>query len=242
MKNCYDNNYDGAGMAWAGPGGLAVRKGYFSWKELWEDMRELEEHPVVLHCRLATQGSVKADNCHPFLLENGVAAAHNGMLRAKPLKPDMTDSESFAIRFIEPWTSRELRDRRVLRALEALISPGTMVMLDESGEFLFLNKEAGVESGGVWFSNNGFMFSAGRRRLLDFDADVFAEERLNLFPPGGAEDCSEEDWQEWRSVFGGARTGRRRERRQAEPRGPAGTRAPLLPFAPADGQTGANNE
>jgi hypothetical protein len=210
MKNCFDNNYDGAGLAWVGENGLTVRKGYFYWQDLWKDMRDLVGCPVLLHCRLATHGSVKAENCHPFLLGNGVAAAHNGILRVAPLEPDMTDSESFALKFVEPWSQKELRDPRVLAALEAIVLPGSIAMLDASGEFLFLNKRLGVEHKGVWFSNRGFMFSENRQGWLEFDAGVSAEERFDLLPPDGAEDWTEEDWDEYGAVFGGAQTGRSR--------------------------------
>lgn len=49
---------------------------------------------MILHFRIATHGSLKRANCHPFWdKETGVAFAHNGILNIEPYK-DMTDSET----------------------------------------------------------------------------------------------------------------------------------------------------
>jgi glutamine amidotransferase len=157
MQNCYENNPQGAGLAWADEGGLQVSKGYFNWGRLWKDMRELRDCPVLLHCRLATHGSIGAENCHPFLLENGVAMAHNGVIDIEPLEKDMTDSESFGIRHVEPWSLDELRSERVLSLLELAVGGrNKLVMLDASGQFLFVNGELGELHKDVWFSNDGY--------------------------------------------------------------------------------------
>jgi predicted glutamine amidotransferase len=158
MRNCYDNNKDGAGLAWADEDGLHVKKGYFDWNELWKDMRELRPYPTLLHCRLATHGSVSVDNCHPFLLSNGVAAAHNGIIHTELLAKDMTDSESFVIKHIEPWTWDELRSDRVTSLLEAAVGATNIIaMLSGDGQILLLNGEHGEDFEDVWFSNDSYL-------------------------------------------------------------------------------------
>jgi hypothetical protein len=157
MRNCYDNNRDGAGLAWADEDGLHVEKGYFSWDGLWKDMRELRPYPTVLHCRLATHGSVSAENCHPFLLRNGVAVAHNGVIHMTSLEKDMTDSESFAIKHIEPWTWDELQSDRVTDLLEmAMGAVNIIAMLGGDGRIALLNGDKGEDFEGVWFSNASY--------------------------------------------------------------------------------------
>lgn len=56
-----------------------------------------DNEPCIIHFRLATHGSIKANNCHPFKgkLKNGedIYFAHNGILNIRP-KNDMTDSET----------------------------------------------------------------------------------------------------------------------------------------------------
>jgi predicted glutamine amidotransferase len=163
MKNCYDSNYDGAGLAWVDEGGLHVSKGYFGFNALWKDARDLVDYPVLLHCRLATHGSVCADNCHPFLLENGVALAHNGILGVELLNENMTDSESFAIKYVEPFSWDALRLDRVSNMLEMAIGPGNKVaMLGGDGQFLLLNGEKGLSFMDVWFSNDSCLVDTRR--------------------------------------------------------------------------------
>lgn len=70
--------------------------------------------PCILHFRLATHGSIRKANCHPFR-KNGVCFAHNGILGITPIG-DKTDSETAFIRYLYPSVehyglySRELAD------------------------------------------------------------------------------------------------------------------------------------
>ena len=53
-----------------------------------------EDEPCIIHFRLATHGSVKKGNCHPFYdAEADTYFAHNGVLHIQTHK-DMTDSET----------------------------------------------------------------------------------------------------------------------------------------------------
>lgn len=51
-----------------------------------------DDEPCIIHFRLATHGSIKRANCHPFN-RGDVYFAHNGILSITP-KGDMTDSET----------------------------------------------------------------------------------------------------------------------------------------------------
>jgi predicted glutamine amidotransferase len=51
------------------------------------------DEAAILHFRLATTGSIKVANCHPFRCKD-VYFAHNGVLHVETQK-DMTDSETF---------------------------------------------------------------------------------------------------------------------------------------------------
>lgn len=59
-----------------------------------------EDEPCIIHFRLATHGSIKRTNCHPFNRDN-VWFAHNGTLDIKP-QGDMTDSETAFQNIIYP--------------------------------------------------------------------------------------------------------------------------------------------
>jgi len=52
-----------------------------------------EMEPILIHFRLATQGSIRRKNCHPFYdAETKTFFMHNGIMLAPDYK-DMTDSE-----------------------------------------------------------------------------------------------------------------------------------------------------
>jgi hypothetical protein len=158
IRACYDGNPDGVGMAWADKSGLHVWKKSTSWQSFWKHLKAVEECSVLMHCRYATNGSIRTKNCHPFLLPNGVAMVHNGIIDIEPLKKDMTDSETFGLSYIAPFSAKELRKPHVKGLLETAIgSRNKIVMLDRRGEFIFLNKEAGEEFEGIWFSNHGYI-------------------------------------------------------------------------------------
>ncbi|GHT63696.1 hypothetical protein FACS1894110_01960 [Spirochaetia bacterium] len=197
MKNCFINNSDGAGVAWADADGLHIKKGYFEWPSLWQDLKTLEAYPVLLHCRFATHGSINEANCHPFLLKNGLAIAHNGIISIKPLEPDMTDSESFGKKCIEPFTVEELLTQRMVDTLETAIGSSKIVMLHGSGVFIILNGQMGEEFGGVWFSNDGYRgqiyygLSPAYRRAIGKETNARKKDKAIAI----------EDLDDWRELY-----------------------------------------
>lgn len=64
-------------------------------------MKELNKVPkgerCIIHFRLATHGTIKRSNCHPFI-KGDIGFAHNGILSIRPAG-DLTDSET-AFRYI----------------------------------------------------------------------------------------------------------------------------------------------
>lgn len=74
--------------------------------------RNINEN-VIIHFRLATHGSVKVTNCHPFY-KGGYWFAHNGVLPIAS-RGDRTDSQICFEKFLYPcikafgWSSDELK-------------------------------------------------------------------------------------------------------------------------------------
>lgn len=73
---------------------------YFMQKISKRDINE----PCIIHFRLATNGSIKRSNCHPFKQGN-VYFAHNGILNVRAWG-DMTDSETAFIKYLYPAIER----------------------------------------------------------------------------------------------------------------------------------------
>lgn len=88
LKAMYDANPHGCGFA--------CKSDYFrsmDFEEFYERIKNVpKKENCIIHFRLATHGSRKVENCHPFK-EDNVYFAHNGILDVKPIG-DTTDSET----------------------------------------------------------------------------------------------------------------------------------------------------
>ena len=110
LKAAYNANPHGCGLAT--PSTFYKGLAYRSFKETLSKVSIGE--PCIIHFRLATHGSIKRANCHPFN-RGDVWFAHNGILNIKP-QGDMTDSETALQTIIAPaieaygWNSPEAND------------------------------------------------------------------------------------------------------------------------------------
>ncbi len=93
-------NPDGGGFAFIDDDGkLNVTKAmdfktYWSW---FEQARSANtDTDFMLHMRIATHGSVKIENVHPFVVDDFTMMAHNGIMHGVPdYKDDRTDTQVF---------------------------------------------------------------------------------------------------------------------------------------------------
>ncbi len=80
LKNCFDNNPDGAGFAYPNDEGtkIEVRRGYFGFRKFWRDYKAVQdkEKPMLIHFRIATSGCIDEENCHPWRIDEKHAFVH----------------------------------------------------------------------------------------------------------------------------------------------------------------------
>lgn len=107
IKAAYYANPHGCGII--SPTTFYKGLSYRSFKKAAKQVSDNE--PCIIHFRLATHGSIKKANCHPFN-RGDVWFAHNGILNIRP-EGDMTDSEMAFQTIITPaieahgWNSPE---------------------------------------------------------------------------------------------------------------------------------------
>ena len=112
-----------------------------------------ESEHCIIHFRLATHGSIKQSNCHPFN-HGGIWFAHNGILNIRP-KGDMTDSETALQDILYPAiVANGFGSKGMSRAVNSIIG---------SSKFAFLNKGKMIIYGdfinpgdGCYYSNMRF--------------------------------------------------------------------------------------
>lgn len=83
LKNCWENNSDGAGFMYAVNNRVYIQKGFMTYKSFKRalkrlgDVYSLDEIPLVMHFRISTQGGVNPQNTHPFPISANISELTN---------------------------------------------------------------------------------------------------------------------------------------------------------------------
>lgn len=144
--------------------GFATPSTFFktlSYRALKQRLNKVDEsEPCIIHFRLATHGSVKRQNCHPFKRGN-VYFAHNGILDITP-KGDMTDSETAFESVIYPVIERYGIDSPLLDlTIKGILGYSKFALLQ--GQKLRLFGDFIEQSDGCFYSNLRFKALMGWR-------------------------------------------------------------------------------
>lgn len=159
LKNGWRENPHGAGFVVAIDGKLLMRKGFFNFKNFWKAFREFQEFPAVIHQRWANVGGINRDNCHPFLVDEKLAFAHNGTI---PISTDgkKSDTRTFCEKITRNLRKRDpnfLKDETVEWFISKSIGNSKLAFLDATGDITIINKDRGEEHEGVWYSNKDYL-------------------------------------------------------------------------------------
>ena len=164
LRACWDANPDGAGMAYnARKGGFAISKGFMKWEKFEEAYKAVSPDNTHLqmffHFRIATHGSVRPGNCHPFPVSNkltelqachgryNAVLMHNGVLPLVPVLKDTSDSQELARR-LAAFTDKESLKNAITLIGEMVGSSKVAIWLDKNVYLL-----------GTWQTHEGCYFS-----------------------------------------------------------------------------------
>lgn len=124
LKKCWDNNPDGAGIAYNFKGQVNIIKGFMTWdafKAAWENLNkrfDLTKRSILIHFRIATHGGVHPECCHPFpiVADEGTikkleytsdyAVIHNGRISLTSSDTYSRTNMSDTMVFIEKYLSK----------------------------------------------------------------------------------------------------------------------------------------
>jgi hypothetical protein len=163
-------NPDGFGVSWAKEGRVRTYRALpKTGKAAWACYQALNLHDVhaVLHFRMATHGSVRLENTHPFEVVPGVVMSHNGVLDTRKLeldcKGDITDSLAYARSWLKPLLEQARDPLAMLRSgeFQALIGgqigSSKLAFVDREGHVSLINDHLGHirkrPGGTIWVSN-----------------------------------------------------------------------------------------
>lgn len=158
-KNCFDNNSDGAGFMWAENGQLYVNKGFFTFESFWEAFAPYQKQKCIVHFRTSSGGEKNAINCHPFLVNDGLGFAHNGIISSIKVKDGKSDTYWFNELIMKPLISSypDIWFHKTAKFLiEEFIGFSKMAFMDQYGRIKIYNEEKGENDLDCWFSNRDY--------------------------------------------------------------------------------------
>lgn len=157
------SNPDGAGIMYSLDNKLHVFKNRKNNIVIDEYRRVRKMNPdilIVLHFRIATDGGVNHENCHPYMVNSNTALAHNGILTNYTSRnTSMSDTRLFIKDILGTIESRVLWRPQILSLVRQAIGYGNkIVMLRSDGESVILNEHLGYwdEKKNNWFSNSSY--------------------------------------------------------------------------------------
>lgn len=191
LENCFDNNNDGAGIAYAKDGKICVVKGIFDKKQFIEEVRKAEktaQGDMLIHCRIGTSGLKNKKNCHPHIVNDNLVMIHNGILDIDvPDNSKVSDTVIFIETYLKQLPKDFVKSEPIMHLIEKAIgNRNKFAFLNDKGESFICNAKAGIVEGGIWYSNDTFSYNLDKNSFFDGtpieDAEVFGyfEEYINM--------------------------------------------------------------
>jgi hypothetical protein len=163
ITKCWNTNSDGAGLMYPNVNGqLSIIKGLMTLQAFMDEWDKLPDGTdIVAHFRIATHGGTNVQNTHPFWAKaDEVGVCHNGILPiAHLVKEDSGDSDTslFVREFLGRLPHGWQEDPVMCHVIgQYLGGANKIVVMDRVGKITIINRSAGTEHEGVWYSNASF--------------------------------------------------------------------------------------
>ena len=191
LKRCWDRNSHGAGFMFTQDGAVFGNKGYMTFEVLLKGLTDAGfykkgkiggKYAITLHFRLASHGSIKPSNCHPFPVTDDVKVlkarfweadcglAHNGVIPIDRPYKDISDTMAYII----------IRLSEVYGQLEANKELYNLMARETQGSRLFiLYPDGHYVLSGTWVEEDGILYSNS-----SFKAPVAVVRQTHLIPAG----------------------------------------------------------
>lgn len=178
LKTMFQRNPDGAGYMFLNKNGdVEIHKGFMTWEDFEQAMKVqkfTKDDVVIYHFRIATQGGINREMCHPFPLTDKLeqttfldcvgpcGVAHNGII---PITTDRrnknySDTALFIVRYLSQMITGPgtLTDRAVLDEVERLAR----------SKFAILDKYGNIATIGDFIEDDGILYSNATYRKITY--------------------------------------------------------------------------
>jgi predicted glutamine amidotransferase len=165
LKNCWDNNGDGAGMLWTENGELKTYKAMVSFDKLWNMYNEIRKSrhsknsQVVIHFRISTHGKINRTNCHPFIVNDEIGFVHNGIISKLERHLEYSDTYMFNEQVLKELPKDFYKNQVYHDLIESYIGSSKLLFLDKNNDAYIIGESMGVWDMGCWFSNTTYKYS-----------------------------------------------------------------------------------
>lgn len=171
ITNCFQNNSDGAGIAYVQDGKVHIEKGFMTLEEFKKYYAQVDVLPHVVHFRIATSGDVCPEMTHPYIIDSDSKLLVSGKTKYSVLFHNGVIPEYNTL-YLNMLTNclidvpkGPINDSRVAAIMSSVF--GEDILQSLSGKFVTMNPDGDVilwgqfeEKDGVFFSNNGYKRTA----------------------------------------------------------------------------------
>ena len=176
LREMFNRNADGAGIAYAKDGVLHIIKGLMQADEFIKAAQKIpQDAAAIYHCRIQTSGGVVKELTHPFLIDKdikqqrqtrvttnkGAALAHNGIFTQYHAKELNNDTTQFITNNIAPLaalkeqTGGSILDKDIHNIIEELTGNNKIAILTADGNIETFGS-FWIEDGGIKYSNSTY--------------------------------------------------------------------------------------
>lgn len=129
-------------------------------KEFFDLRKRFPDSHSIFHLRITTHGATNLDNCHPFVVDDAIVLAHNGMLPIKE-QDGKSDTRQFAEEWLPMMGVKEMLDTpQGFADLENFASGSKLAIVSANPNldhpFYIVNERLGHWDNGVWYSNSSY--------------------------------------------------------------------------------------
>lgn len=174
MRLAWCSNPDGAGFTARVRKVLVTVKGmYEDFDDFWEAWTPYADCTALVHFRWATLGTVNKDNCHPFLVDK-YAAIHNGHFAGYGTK-EISDTRHWLDGVLGPLLRKYpglVHEPGFQQLIGDAIRCNKVALLGPTGDPVIFNESLGIWRGGIWYSNEDFLYLGDTTPAVDAKADT----------------------------------------------------------------------
>lgn len=171
LKNCFNNNHDGAGYTFTIKNKVVIRKGYQDFKTFYNDLlkdynkHNLQYHNLILHFRIGTSGGLTKEKTQPFKITNNVkelnklyiknkktSIVHNGVFNKFTYNDNLSDTQNYIKDFLQPLLQSDIKNK--VELIKDTLSYSKLAMLDHNDNVSLYGEY--YKDNGIYYSNNSY--------------------------------------------------------------------------------------